>query len=184
MPVQVLLWQSTSFGEWWFLVNRCKAKGLIFPRHFYQHIPENEAFHCGFPGIKSPAQKGWSGLSVGVWQYHQYPVRICYLVSFKYALYIYTFSQQADGGMLKIMKPVNSVHICLLDHCFPKLWISRRRDFSFHPLSWLLWRKSLRTWQGTERLTSRSTRKEKEEGEAAAEAYIIVAWLYTVLCNL
>lgn len=69
MPVWISWWQSIPFNEWLCLISRCRAKELTFPRHFYQHTPENEAFRCGFPGTKSPAPKGRRGLSTGVWQH-------------------------------------------------------------------------------------------------------------------
>lgn len=68
MPAWISWWQSIPFNERLCLISRRRAKGLAFPRHFYQHPPENEAFRRGFPGIKSPARKEWRGLSMGVWQ--------------------------------------------------------------------------------------------------------------------
>lgn len=52
----------------WMIVfdKQIQSKELTFPRHFYQHIPENEAF-CWVPRDKITHWKGWSGLSAGVW---------------------------------------------------------------------------------------------------------------------
>lgn len=151
MPVWISRWQSISFNERLCLISRCRAKGLTFPRHFYQHIPENEALSCGFPGIKSPARKGWRGLSTGVWQ--QTNTRWESVILFPLNKHYTHFFSTGWWGNAE-----NNETRQFGAHLPPGLTFSqtlneREERFPVSPLFWLLWPKSLRVWQGTERLT-------------------------------
>ena len=67
-----------------------KAERFIFPRRFYQHIPEMRHLAVGSQGhwlgtrggVEPPAPEGWrGGAFCGVLAAHKYQLRICYLYS-------------------------------------------------------------------------------------------------------